>query len=242
MIINTNISGILRQPISNKAISPATIIESIKFKNKILGDLFLKETDSTCTNQNWKKFSIFNKLEKELGYEILNITPEEKYITGANIFVIEEYRRKFGLGEVLRLCSIMHMIENKKDAIKICAKDSAVYFHSKYGFIPDFKDFYARDRLLEGIRKDKAFPELAKKAAALLQRVLLHNEKEQRAVCKEANNLLKRYIELAQQNPHPEKNHKPAYSVDMILKKEDVIKNKEFYNNLLEKNFIDYKI
>ena len=242
MALQINTPNILWKTVKNTGIFNTKIIESMNFKNKIFGDMFLKRVASDNSGFNWLKFAVFNRCGKEFGYEILKISAADKEIIGANIFIHDEYRKKYRLGEVLRLASIMHMVENKIGSIKITSKDSALYFHARYGFKPDFKEFYARDRLLEGISKDKSFPELAKEALKLIARTNDPDPANQRAVCKEANELLKRYIELALKSPAPEKHHPPRYSVDMSLKRDDVLANREFYNQLFERNSIDYRI
>ena len=242
MALQINHPNILWKTVKNTGIFSTKIIESMNFKNKIFGDMFLKQVASDNSGFNWLKFAVFNRCGKEFGYEILKISAADKEIIGANIFIHDEYRKKYRLGEVLRLASIMHMVENKIGSIKITSKDSALYFHARYGFKPDFKEFYARDRLLEGISKDKSFPEFAKEALKLLTLTNDPDPASQRAVCKEANELLKRYIERALKSPAPEKHHPPRYSVDMSLKCDEVLENRDFYNRLFERNSIDYRI
>ncbi len=57
---------------------------------------------------------------------------------------------------MLRLASIMEIIENKSPFIYIFSKDTAVYFHGKYKFEPAIKAFKERNAALETIIQDKS--------------------------------------------------------------------------------------
>lgn len=237
-----NIGNVVWKTNSGSASTACRVIESFGFKNDLLGDLFLKRRLSPENGFGWQKFSVFNRVGKELGYEVLRLCPQEKYITGADIYVIDEYRKKFHLGEVLRLSSIMELLENGLEAIKIKSKNTAVYFHAKYGFKPDFIDFYTRDKLLSDILKDSAFPDFSARAAGLLRKISNSAPEGQRDACREANKLVKDYIERALCAPHPEKSHPFSFSTDMILTRENVLENRDFFNRCFAKHSIDYKI
>ena len=73
-------------------------------------------------------------------------------MTGQYIEVLPEYRQhNYFFGELLRLASIIELLENKLKQIEIYSKNTAVYFHSKYKFKPAIKNFNERDKVLESI-------------------------------------------------------------------------------------------
>lgn len=139
------------------------------------------------------------------------------------------------------------MHKNNCPSIKIYSKHTAVFFHSKYKFIPCNRAFADRNRILESMANDfyPEFDDLVQKAKEMLKiaKETKDNPEKQRALCVEANNLTREYINRAiQKEKEPEIKHPFNYGMDMILTRENVEKNKDFYNNLFEKHGIDYEI
>lgn len=191
---------------------------------------------------------IKNALNNKLGKEIISMESNNKEITGYDIIVEPQYRKQgYRLGELLRLFSVMEMHKNNSPFIKIYSKNTAVYFHSKYKFIPCNKTFADRNRMLESMADDSSteFSDIAQKAKNLIQiaRETKDNAEKQRALCVDANKLATEYINRAiEKEKNPEIKHSFFYGMDMILTKENVEKNKDFFNTLFEKHGIDYKI
>ena len=137
-------------------------------------------------------------------------------------------------------------MENKGNEIKIFSKNTVVYSHSKYKFKPCITQFYTRDKNLECIAADKSaeFAHFATKAKEFIK--LIENNKKnyplQRELTVESNKLIKEYIDLALKSEKPEKFHPFVWGVDMTLTRDDIIKNKDFFNNLFEKQGINYRI
>ncbi len=243
-----NIKGIsfFELPEYKSGLIPRKIINAFKVKNNILGDLFVKSDKIDGTN-GYIKNEIVNGLGKQFANEILKIDNENLDMIGFNIVTEPEYRRKnFRFGEILRLASVIEMLENKSKSIKIVSKNNAIYFHAKYKFIPNFKDFKVRDDFLSDISKDKSysFKDLRFEAFHFIKIIkdYKQNSEKQREITKQVNNLVERYINRALKEHDPQKNHPLSYPMDMILQKDSVIKNKDFYNALFEKHSIDYKI
>ena len=210
------------------------IFEPIKLHNEKIGDIFVKINH--CQDHNNFQIDIENKLGKNLGYEVISIDNDKsKKIEGYSMKVEDEYQRKnFRLGELLRLASIMEMMQNNSSHIKIYSKNTAIYFHAKYKFEPVMFDINERKNTLTTISKDKSpkFQDLAQQAHSLLKRL----PKQETKV------LVNEYISRALKNEKPEKFHKFEKGMTMILTREQVLKNKEFFNKLYAKHGINYKI
>lgn len=246
--INTAVQKLPSQNIMWKKVSgygkTCQIVDSFKLKNNILGDLFLVRDGSFSNSFDWHKFMVLNRCGKELGYETLKISPDEKYITGGDIYVIDEYRKRFRLGEILRLSSVIELLENNMDSIKITSKNTAVYFHSKYGFVPDFKGFDVTQKVLNDMIQNGSsnFLDITKKAKELLEKARDKTPAVQRDVCKDTNALLTGYLSRALKSDVPEKTHPISSYIEMILTKEKVLEKKNFFNDRFSAHSIDYRI
>ncbi len=186
-----------------------------------------------------------NKYNKLLGFEHYSHEFSSDKITGLYIDVEPEYRRKnYRFGEILRLVSIMEMLENKINKFVICAKDNAIYFHAKYKFEPAVTSFSTRDKLLETVINDnsKKFSDLSGEAAQLKEKISSAlSAEEQRNLCSETNLLLSRYIRRAELENNINK-HQFNWPMDMVLTSEQIYKNKNYFNRLFKKHGIDYSI
>ena len=126
----------------------------IKFFNKALGELTLSSKRDTFRPE-WITTTIKNKMGKTIGKEIYELNPKTKYGMGSILYVLEEYRKKgFRLGELLRLSSIMEILKSGVSEFEIFSKESAIYFHSKYKFIPAITDPKERDNALKSVVKN----------------------------------------------------------------------------------------
>ena len=222
------------------------IVEQFKFKNELLGDMFV-EGSHTGQFTNYFETVIKNRFGKTFGRELFSIAPENGDMIGYDIKINPEYRQKnHRFGEILRLFSVMEILANNSSGIKIVSKDTAIYFHSKYKFIPDFNEFSKRDSILHDIISDKSpeFSPLSDEAQDMLSKINSagDNLELQRELTSKTNDLARRYIEFALEKPDPQKNHPLNSCIDMILTRENVIKNKEFFNSLFEKHGIDFRI
>lgn len=195
-----------------------------------------------------------------LGHEHFVMFDDSDHIVGLYIATKQELRKKgTGIGEILRLGSVIEMLENGIKKLDIVSKESAVFFHSKYKFEPAVTIFDERNRLLKCVAQDSAFEDLSKEAQNLLNKIAnTHSGKEQRALSEEANKLLGAYTKqvLAEKNQAisatPEKaeeitanmykKHSLGWTMQMTLTDEKIHENKEFFNNLFQKHGIDYSI
>ncbi len=221
--------------------------EDYKLKNNIFGDLLISIKKNDEGYNRWV-IEIKNSLNKLFGKEIVSIDADDKAMMGYDIIVEPEYRQKgFKFGELLRLFSVMEMHKNNAPFIKIYSKNTAVYFHSKYKFMPSNITFATRNRMLESMADDKSpcFQDLSQKAKQLreLSTKTANDAEKQRQLCVEANALAAEYIKRAiETEKNPQNQHPFSYGMEMILTRENIEKNKVFFNNLYQKYGIDYEI
>lgn len=184
----------------------------------------------------------FNKL---LGYEEFAFYQGQKDISGLFIRVNNNYQRQgYNLGEILRLSSIVEILENKIKNFNIVSKSSAVYFHSKYKFKPNVTDFYERNQLLKGIIADKSigFEEISTKAQNLMDKINSTTEPaKQREYCQDANELLYEYIQMGLKDGGEQK-HPLNWAMGMTLTDKNILENSEFFNEKFLKHGIDYEV
>ena len=171
---------------------------------------------------------------------------KNKNIVGYDIEVSEKYREKhFGLGELMRLLSIAQMNENHSNLFRLYSRYSALGFHSKYKFQPNIADFNIFDAFLKKIAAEKSpymkdFVDTAQK----------FDDENWTSVAftndwiNKANAFINDYLEKLAELKIPREKHYMAipFYVDMKLSRENLLKNKNFYNALFEKHGIDYKI
>lgn len=222
-------------------------IKPFRFYNKDLGLLTLT-SKVDMFKPTWITTVIENSLGKVLGKELLALNPVTKQGEGHLLYVINEYKQKnFRFGELLRLSSIVDIIENEISQFEIFSKDSAVYFHSKYKFIPAITDPKERDKALQSVVKNcrnlEEFKEFKKQAADILKISSINPSEETQAVlCREANVLLKNYIAKVMEEKDRYKSHGFESGFSMILRRSKIIRNKDFFNDLFAKHNIDYRI
>ncbi len=223
------------------------IFEPFSLHKGVIGDVFVN-ISKYCRGEENLFIEIKNRFGKELGHELFSMEKgKSKNIFGFDIQVADEYRQKsFRIGELLRLASIMEMVENKSPHIKICTKNTAVYFHGKYKFEPDITSFDERNQVLKSIIADKSpgFKDITDKAKKLLQEAVVTaaNPVNQRDLCVRTNVLVKEYIERALLEKNPEKSHPFNYGFYMILKKDTVKNFNEYFNQMFKRQGIDYRI
>lgn len=211
--------------------------------NKELGELSLNTSRYEDISERYVT-KIKDKNNKVLGYELFSFEDFSNDLFGYSIRVNPELRQKgLRLGELLRLSSIIEMFENKINKLKIYSKDTAIYFHSKYKFEPSITSFKDRDEALNSIinNPQKGMENLVSSAQNLIERLKNDPSPEfQRNAIKEANEITKGYIEKALETKQGSEIYPFSYGMGMELTKENIIKNKDFYNNLFAQHGIDY--
>ncbi len=140
----------------------------------------------------------------------------------------------------------MEMVENNVPYLKIYSKDTAVFFHSKYRFVPAETTFDGRNKILLTIANDNSinFTDLKRMATDILKKIDfdIKDAEKQRQYCIQVNDLAKEYISRALQDVEPDKKHPFSFGLTMRLYLEDVIKNREFFNERFKSQGIDYEV
>lgn len=218
----------------------------IRVHNEILGELISHtEKSGFCDGQITTKIN--NKYNKTLGSEIFSNFKESEKIEGILIEVEDEYRRKkYNIGELLRLSSIMMMLENNFKQLEIFSKNTAVYFHSKYKFIPVIRN---KDDIIKNlvsiIDNTERFPikDFELRAKNLLNQILKNkNNQDKTEINTNTSKFVNEYIQEVLKDKNNYKNHPFKYSLEMVLTKDVIIENKEFFNDLFAKHKINYRI
>ncbi len=214
--------------------------------------------DFTCntTDKNQTPYNVSIYKNKHLGFyetrfinnnnsqleatQEMMIWPEIDYMFVDNMETYQGNRGK-GLGTCMHLTNIIEMMENNVKRIELTAASSAIPFHIKCGFKPAME--WGNNFTTENIRtiaydKNPELEKYSKQAQELLKTRLSPELKT-----KLANKILLGYTKKAVKIISTEKQkYIFPHSVTMTLTREDVIKNKNFYNKLFEKYQIDYQI
>ncbi len=230
------------EPIINK---PKLKLPSIRVYNRNFGELVTTHSTDRFSPQ-WITTELRSRLNKKLGYEILSLDKNRKKGLGASLEVEKEYRQKNNrFGEILRLSSIIGILENDISEFEIHSKPGAIYFHSKYKFEPQITEFQQRDDALQSIINNSkiGFDYYKKEAENLQEKICFYTDDEtQRRLCIDTSALVGDYIQKVSETEKEYLNHPFSTGLRMILKKDKIIENKEFFNDLFAKHVINYKI
>jgi len=231
-------------PRPEKPMLPASVVmrelNGRKYINKmpaLTGDN-LVYLESFPTNQStFTRTSISGFGKKQVAYHDYDIYNCMGELSGSYMET-EDNLRNLGLGELLRLASIIEMKENDLHRITLFSKSEAIKFHYKYGFRPNIKDDQASIKLLKEISYKTPHLEMSENANELRNTI----EKQgyiAESQCKQANDIVNDYMLKVQ----PEKGEPILQEgLDMVLTAKDVKANSSFYNSLFEKHKIDYRV
>lgn len=180
------------------------------------------------------------------------IDKEEKVLKNAGMEVWDKNHRGKGFGVVMHLNNVIEVLENDLDRIHLYSMGEAVLFHGKCKFEPDFCD---RDSIEEALYqislKDfMKFPEIESsvdKAVKYLNEIFITGGINclNRDKLKYAQDIVTEYIEAVNTKkltPEEREEYGFANGFNMVLTKEKILENKDFFNNLFRKYHIDYEI
>lgn len=194
-----------------------------------------EDYDSYVVHISDNKFRTVPNAEQEI-YLDKNLN----YMTVDNMFTEDEFRGE-GLGICMHLINVVEMLENKKiKKIELNAASRAIPFHAKLGFKANSQTFRLLDYNLNSVANDTAedFSTNSQDARMLLKSYM-HPELK----IKIGNKILDEYISKALKIKTKDEQKKMfKYILPMTLTRDDVIKNKDFYNKLFKKYKIDYEI
>lgn len=179
---------------------------------------------------------------RTIGESDLTIMPR-KILFNDNMDVFRESNRSQGAGTAMHLAGIMTMLENGLEKLDLFSLGKAVHFHSRFKFEPKITDI----RSLENHVEDNIMPhkglgmvdDLVEKAEAWLNDTKTPPRKRKI----EGNKLLNEYLQTVLRNRYYEFDEfKVPLGFNMELTKKKIIENANFFNKLLERYGIDYKI
>lgn len=227
----------------------SAVVRSSKGEKVFLNTNVSQET----TGQKCFSTDIFDENHTQVGYNSFNINLVSKTLNGYFIKVTNAAdRQKHGYGEIMRLASIIDMLENNLRSISILSKTEAIMFHYKYGFKPQVDGYGEVMEILHNICKDKTpeLKEIRENAGALLDETFSGGLwfGLDFSFVKKGVDVVENYLAVAKEK-HLKWNS-DRYSrgvnfnkdIDMRLFAESVRKNKDFYNDLFEKHDFDYRI
>lgn len=152
----------------------------------------------------------------------------------------DPFHKKEGIGELMRLISLIEMKENDMKEIRIESLLSAMGFHKKYKFEADYKAGDSElDTLLKNIQSNKNLPQ------KIRQEARLYSSKEyQKQNITTVNKFIQTVLDKFS-------GYKELFEVEdksrielipMKLTKQNVSKHADFFNSLFKKHGIDYSI
>ncbi|MBQ8168051.1 hypothetical protein IJZ97_01380 [bacterium] len=184
--------------------------------------------------------SVVNSANRILATEKILINKSKHELYGCSIKTNERYRYN-SLGEILRLSGIITMFENKANKMRICSIGDAAVFHAKYKFEPDISTPLDAEFMLYRIADSKS-KKYSQKAHEILNEYDF-DKCDDEQLQNSANSLVKELLDDIVYNKYDyDRKDLKHWSLDMVLTKENVLNNKEFFNNLYKKHGIEYEI
>lgn len=230
-----------------------TSFEGIYIKNKngvkIFDDFTCRAKDGNYSmhtvtiaereRHNHNNYNI-NFENEELGLtatQHVALYPKSDYLF---IDTMDSNYQNFGLGTCMHLINIMEMLENNINKIDLHSTFSAIPFHTRLGFQPTNKWDEGLSVNIEKI-KNNDYPELKSYSESAKQLLAAKFSYPSKTIL--GNKLMYNYtIDAIKILPREELENLFSRATHMRLKSEDVIKNREFYNELFQKYNIDYGI
>lgn len=190
------------------------------------------------------KSEIFNSTKEPIGFDefsmidMLHGSMSDLYIESRK----DLQGKDFGIGKLLRLISVMEMLKNKINVMKLYSVNTAVYFHSKFGFEPKISCAQERDAALFSIAEHPAFKDLYSKAEQYSQNIASENSNPAEMRPK-INSLTKEFIDRVLKLGKGEyKNYPFDWGMDMQLSDKKIGEMHEFYNQAYKDCGIDYRV
>jgi len=233
-------------------IYPVNFEGAVKFKRASLFDS-KKLCSFEVNHPKYDQVSVATSKQKSNKYAIevssqdrLNLSKEDFYIYpqnqelyGNSIKTYARYRQQ-SLGEMVRMASIINMLQNGLNKIKLFSLGDAVIFHHKYKFEPNITERSEAIRVLEQIMQSK-FKEYHDPAQIILIKSTNQSGNYSEFI-ETTNKFTKQFLDDIITNKRYDNKTFQYWTLDMILTKENILGNKEFFNNILKKHNIEYTI
>lgn len=246
-LINKSILSFKKIPIEK--INNVNLSPEYKFVTKDYHDYFVRSDFDSYDKKLYT--AIDNEEDINIANNDAEINLAAKTLYANNMCVFSTNKRRQGLGIVLHLNNVINLLENNLDNIKLFSLGTAVLFHSKCKFEPDIKDTKTLMEILSEISdKDVSnFPEIKDVAQRADDFVLIagykNGIKDYQKFLQEGNEIVSEYLNIVSSkklNYIDSCEYGLFEGMNMILTKEKILENKDFYNKLFKKYNIDYEI
>ena len=148
--------------------------------------------------------------------------------------------RSLGIGTCLHLNNIVEMFKNGIEVIELSASSTAIPFHLRLGFKPC--DIWT-DNMIRNLRYIASERDYRLKSFSESAKSILSSDYSKDLKARLANNLISDYItEASKFKDKDELKKLMRCATQMRLTRSDVLKNKDFYNELFKRYKIDYEI
>ena len=181
-----------------------------------------------------------NESLRECAVGNFTISDKKKVLTANDMFTDYTFRHK-GFGTCLHLINIIELNENNLDCIKLYSLANAMPFHRKFGFKPDSRWNHDLKVNLKAISEDCSLgmEQISENANALLKNHIYYPKLKASI----GNKIIQAYLDLAIKIYNKDElGFLMPCNSDMILTKKDILKNKEFYNQLFKRFCFEYRI
>lgn len=227
------------------------LVSSYKIGTNNGKDVFVKVRTNNILKNEYKTIVKANHA-KSIARTNFEFDKKSKILHCSTMDVFDKKQRGKGYGIVMHLMNIMELMENNFNKIELIAMPNAILFHGKCKFAPVLKDFHDILTVMLAISKKntnkyKDLKPVIDKAGKYFDEVYstsgvfcLNDDK-----LKYANEIAKEYLEIISTkklSPEEKKEYGLNHVIYMELTKEEILKNKDFFNKLFKKFMIDYKI
>lgn len=235
MIINNySNNNISFEALKFKKINEMQVPEIFKATNNETKDCFVK----TNLKRKYFNLTVVDSKNKELGCSILNTLRERTFYNAT----IGSSTKNQGVGSIMHLTHIISMLENQIDKIELYSMGNAIFFHSKFKFEPDISsfeditDFLVKEILLKR-SKDTRFTK------TISDTYNLFSNTSQKDKIEQGNKIIYDYLQTVNKlKLNNDDNFSIINGFDMVLTKDKVLQEKEYFNKLFKRFGIDYQI
>lgn len=186
---------------------------------------------------------ITNRWFNLLGNHNYDMFPSMGTLEGFTMDVYKKHQHN-GLGEILRLTSIIEMKENGLEEIKLFSLPKALLFHLKYGFKPVLVNFdkienFRLKNILKGIVADSRTAGSLNKTASEILADINNSGGVTKNHCIQVTELIIKYAEM---NRHRWTKTPLTTQIPLVMTNKEINENAGFFNNLFQKHGLDYRI
>lgn len=221
-------------------INDRVVFNDFLCKDRDKNDCFVK-SENNYLDDFQEIVRIYDSKNIPLAENELHYYKAIQQLYNSDMNTLEKINYKKGYGTIMHLCSIMELLENNYPLIKLSSLSKAVYFHSKMKFTPDIQNSNETILHLKNEIINNAPNEL-KSFSKRAENILSNKTLTDKEIIIQGNHLIYEYIQAIRKGGFDREKHNFKGGFTMILTKENILKNKEFFNKLFKDFHIDYLI